>query len=309
MGSLALSLAAIPAALAAQPTDWGIWHQAAGSDMMAEIEWFDAMTLWIITVITIFVTALLVWVMVRYNRRANPEPSKTTHNTLVEVVWTVVPIVILIVIAIPSFKLLDDQLAPEEEPTMTVKAIGQTWYWDYEYQDETELSFSSNMLLEEDRAEAGKEDKAAYPRLLAVDNELVVPSGVSGPPCRYRKIIVSGWISGVSVYCICGRRGGWSGQNGWEGCRSMGERWRSHRMRAWGGRLGGKRVQGSVCRCRIHQRRLRLGGHCGWLPLDVYQGALVSDTRRNCCRQKESVRGVGTHSTIQDWKKSESRVE
>lgn len=160
-----------------QPIDWGLWHQESGSDMMAQIAWFDLYTFWFITPITLFVTALLLWVMIRYNKNANPNPSKTTHNTMVEVVWTVVPIIVLIAIAIPSFQLLDDQLAPEEEPTLTIKAIGQTWYWDYEYQDDSEISFSSNMLTEEDRDEAGKQDKAEYPRLLAVDNELVVPVG------------------------------------------------------------------------------------------------------------------------------------
>lgn len=167
---------ALPA-YAAQPTDWGLWHQEAGSDMMASIEWFDLYTFWFITPITIFVLLLLVWVMVRYNARSNPDPSKTSHNTTIEVVWTVAPIVILIAIAVPSFELLDRQLEPSEEPTVTVKAIGQTWYWDYEYQDENELSFSSNMLQEGDRADTGKTDKSEYPRLLAVDNELVVPVG------------------------------------------------------------------------------------------------------------------------------------
>lgn len=175
--ALGLTLASSVSALAAQPTPWGIWHQEAGSDMMAQITWFDAYTFWFITPITIFVTILLGWVMIRYNRRNNPNPTKTTHNTMIEVVWTVVPIIVLIAIAIPSFQLLEDQLAPEEEPTLTVKAIGQTWYWDYEYQDESEISFSANMLTDEDRGEYGKEDKAKYPRLLVVDNELVVPVG------------------------------------------------------------------------------------------------------------------------------------
>ena len=165
------------AGFAAQPVEWGLWHQPAGSEMMAFIEWFDIYTFWFITPITIFVTLLLLWVMIRYNKKSNPTPSKTTHNTMIEVVWTVAPIMILIALAIPSFQLLEEQLAPTEEPTMTVKAIGQQWYWEYEYQDESELSFSSYMLTEADRASYGKEDKAKYPRLLVVDNELVVPVG------------------------------------------------------------------------------------------------------------------------------------
>ena len=120
---------------AAQPTDWGIWHQEAGSDMMASIEWFDLYTFWFITPITILVLLLLLWVMVRYNARANPDPSKNSHNTTIEAIWTVGPILILIAIAIPSFELLDNQLEPGEEPTVTVKAIGQTWYWE---RDETQ---------------------------------------------------------------------------------------------------------------------------------------------------------------------------
>jgi len=184
MGSIFKGISGIGALLgstvagyAAQPVDWQIWHQEAATDMMASIEWFDAYTFWFITPITIFVMFLLGYVMFRFRASANPVASKTSHNTAIEVVWTVAPIVILIAIALPSFQLLNSQFDPGEEPTVTVKAIGQTWYWDYEYQDEGELSFSSNMMAEEDREGSGKEDKAVYPRLLAVDNELVVPVG------------------------------------------------------------------------------------------------------------------------------------
>lgn len=176
-GALAAFLSSTTASLAAQPYPWQIWHQEAGSDMMASIEWFDLYTFWFITPITIFVLVLLALVMIKFRASANPQPSKTSHNTAIEVVWTVAPIVILIAIALPSFQLLEEQFDPGEEPTVTVKAIGQTWYWDYEYQDENEVSFSSNMLQEGDRGSYGKEDKAAYPRLLAVDNEMVVPVG------------------------------------------------------------------------------------------------------------------------------------
>ena len=164
-------------AFAAQPEPWQIWHQPAGSDIMARIEWFDAYTLWFIVPITIFVMILLLIVMVRFNKKANPTPSRTSHNTMIEVIWTVVPILILIAIAVPSLDLLDRQLAPEEEPQLTVKATGYQWYWGYEYQDGEAISFDSIMLKEDEREAAGKSDKAAYPRLLAVDNELVVPVG------------------------------------------------------------------------------------------------------------------------------------
>jgi len=179
LASIMTSIAALSAfagsAFAAQPIDKGIWHQEPASKMMEDIIWFDAYTFWFITPITIFVMLLLAWVMFRYSAKRNPAPSKNSHNTLVEVAWTVIPIIILIAIALPSFKLLDDQFNPGEEPGLTIKATGQQWYWDFEYQDGSEIEFSSNMLEEDDREDAGKTDKAAYPRLLAVDNEVVVP--------------------------------------------------------------------------------------------------------------------------------------
>jgi cytochrome c oxidase subunit 2 len=172
---LAAFVALFKPAFAGQPEPWQIWHQVPGSDMMARIEWFDLYTLWFIVPITLLVFALLLIVMVRFNRKANPQPSRTSHNTLIEVIWTVGPIVVLVAIAIPSFDLLDRQLAPEEQPEMTVKATGYQWYWGYEYQDGDEISFDSIMLREGDFEDAGKTDKSMYPRLLAVDNEMVVP--------------------------------------------------------------------------------------------------------------------------------------
>lgn len=172
--SLVLFLAAT-SAFAAQPEPWQMWHQPAGSDIMAYVEWFDIYTLWFIVPITILVLGLLAYAIVRFNAKSNPVPSRTSHNTLIEVIWTVAPIIVLIAIAIPSFDLLDRQVAPEEEPEMTVKATGFQWYWGYEYQDGDELSFDSIMLRDGDFEAAGKGDKSMYPRLLAVDNEMVVP--------------------------------------------------------------------------------------------------------------------------------------
>ena len=118
-------------------------------------------------------------VMFRFRESANPVPSKTSHNTLIEVIWTVGPVVILLFLAIPSFQLLTAQLSPED-PKLTIKATGYQWYWGYEYQTaENPLSFDSLILKDEDRAAAGKEDRSAYPRLLAVDNEVVVPVNTS----------------------------------------------------------------------------------------------------------------------------------
>jgi cytochrome c oxidase subunit 2 len=158
------------------PKPWQIWHQNANSEIMRDITWFDHYTLWFIGPIVLFVLALLIIVMVRFSARSNPNPSRTSHNTFIEVVWTIVPILILVAIAIPSFELLDKQLAPEEKPEMTVKATGYQWYWGYEYQDDNALSFDSLMLRDPDEfTSLGKTDGQTYPRLLAVDNELVVP--------------------------------------------------------------------------------------------------------------------------------------
>jgi len=134
---------------------------------MENIVWFHDFLLYIITAITVFVLVLLVIVIVRFNARANPIPSRTTHNTLIEIAWTIIPIVILMVIAVPSFKLLFFQLnIPAAD--LTVKATGKQWYWSYNYPDNGQIEFDSLMLKEGER-------KEGQPRLLAVDNEMVVP--------------------------------------------------------------------------------------------------------------------------------------
>ena len=163
-------------AYADQPIAWSASLQPAASSIMEEIHWFNNYTLWFIVPITIFVLALLIIVMVRFNEKANPVPSKVSHNTAIELIWTIGPVVILLFLAIPSFQLLTNELAPTEEPQLTVKATGNQWYWSYEYQVDKPLTFDSLLLTsDEDRTKVGKEDKAKYPRLLAVDNELVVP--------------------------------------------------------------------------------------------------------------------------------------
>ena len=201
------------------PQDWEIWHQAAGSPIMVAIEDFGVLTLWVIVPITLFVLALIAWVLFKYRASVHPVPEKTTHNTLVEVVWTLGPIAILVFLAIPSFQLLTAQFTPPEPPSVTIKATGYQWYWGYEYQDgaATEqtgasaagaeapaageaaagteapaevaeaLSFESRPIGLDDvvgvekasaeREEYGKTDLRLYPRLLAVDNELVLPVG------------------------------------------------------------------------------------------------------------------------------------
>ncbi len=179
----------VPIAFAssAELKDWAIWFQPAASEMMERIEWFSIHTFRFIVPIAVFVTILLLFVMTRFNARANPEPTTTSHNSLIEVIWTVVPIIILVMIAIPSFDLLNRQIDPKAEPDMTIKATGSQWYWGYEYQDEDDLSFDSVLIgrekysdpdtAKEEREEYGKSDEDKYPYLLAVDNELVVPVG------------------------------------------------------------------------------------------------------------------------------------
>lgn len=162
-------LASAGAALAGvgQPSAWEIGLQDAASPVMVDITSFHNFLLWIITAITVFVLVLLVIVMVRFNARANPTPSRTTHNALIEVVWTIVPVIILVAIAVPSFRLLFLEL-DNPKPDLTVKATGKQWYWTYNYPDNGDFEF--DLLLVED-----KDLKPGQPRLLTVDNDLVVP--------------------------------------------------------------------------------------------------------------------------------------
>ena len=153
-------------AWASQPVPWQMTFQPAATPIMERVTAFNELVFWIIAVITLFVLGLLLVIIVRFRASANPEPSTTSHNTVLEVLWTVVPIIILIVIAIPSFKLLYyiDEV-PESE--LTIKVIGHQWYWSYEYPDQ-EISFDSNMIPED-------ELKPGQIRLLEVDNRVVVP--------------------------------------------------------------------------------------------------------------------------------------
>jgi cytochrome c oxidase subunit 2 len=149
------------------PTPWQTGLQDAGSPVMENIIWFHHLLLIVITLITAFVLALLVWVMVRFNQRAHPTPSRTTHRTSLEVAWTVIPICILVLIAVPSFRLLFlEQNVPPAD--VTVKATGKQWYWSYGYPDQGKFEFDSLMVQDKDL----KQDQ---PRLLSVDNDMVVP--------------------------------------------------------------------------------------------------------------------------------------
>jgi cytochrome c oxidase subunit II len=132
----------------------------------------------IITAISLFVLALLIWVVLRYRASANPTPSRTTHNTFIEVVWTLAPVLILLVIAVPSIQLLAHQYAPPKAD-LTVKVIGNQWYWTYQYPDNGDFELVSNLLKEPGQAGKGERTRtdADGPRLLAVDERLVVPVG------------------------------------------------------------------------------------------------------------------------------------
>ena len=153
-------------ALASQPKPWQLGFQDAATDNMTQITNFNDFLLILMAAITLVVLGLMVYVMLRFNAKSNPEPSKTTHNTLVEVVWTVVPILILVIIAIPSFRLLYYQrVLPEAD--MTIKATGYQWYWGYEYPDHGGFAFDSLMLNDDERGD--------QPRLLATDTAMVVP--------------------------------------------------------------------------------------------------------------------------------------
>ncbi len=153
--------------LAKQPSEWQIGFQEAGSPLMQQLINLHDFVFWIITAITVFVFVLMAYVCVRFSAKNNKKPSKTTHNSLLEVAWTVIPAVILVVIAIPSFRLLYNQ-NDFSNIDMTIKATGYTWYWNYEYPDHESITFDS-IMLEEDELE---EDQ---PRLLSTDYQLVVP--------------------------------------------------------------------------------------------------------------------------------------
>lgn len=194
------------AALADQPREWQFNLQEAASPLMDRIHSFHTLLLYIIFGVSAFVLVLLLWVMLRYNARANPTPSKTTHNTMIEVVWTVVPILILVVIAVPSFRLLyySDKAT---EATVTIKARGHQWYWSYVYETSYQVDgqgkpvtkegkpadnlanarfvFDSRIACRGSKDDTDKKNCAAFEqvngrkpvRLLDVDNPVVIPVG------------------------------------------------------------------------------------------------------------------------------------
>ena len=165
-GVAAAALAWGTAALAT-PYNYQMGMQPAASPVMERIETFHTLLVYIIVAISLFVLALLVWIVIRYNHRANPVPSKTHHNALLEVAWTIIPVIILVIIAVPSFKLLYYEAAIPK-PDVKIRAIGKQWFWTYEY-PASKFGFDSVILSDDDAKKAGE------PRLLGVDHVVVVP--------------------------------------------------------------------------------------------------------------------------------------
>ena len=166
--AILLGAAAAPAlAGLGQPSPWQLGLQESATPVMDVITSFHNMLLYVITLIAGFVLLLLLIVIVRFNRSANPTPSRTTHNTVVEVAWTIIPVCILVFIAVPSFRLLflQQNIPPAD---LTVKATGKQWFWSYGYPDQGKFEFDSLLVDEKDL-------KPDQPRLLTVDNEMVVP--------------------------------------------------------------------------------------------------------------------------------------
>lgn len=188
------------AALAAQPQPWQLGMQPSASPIKDFIASFHNMLLVIITLITIFVLALLLYTMVRFRASANPNPSKTAHHTPLEVVWTAVPILILAVIAIPSFKLIYfADKAPDAE--FTLKVTGRQWYWNYQYPDHGDFQFDSYMVQDADL-------KPGQTRLLEVDNRVVVPVGAKIRVTLHGADVIHSWFVpalGVQKYTMPGR--------------------------------------------------------------------------------------------------------
>ncbi len=158
---------ALPAV--ALPTNYETGFQAAASPVMEQIEDFHRLLVWIIVAVCLFVLGLLVWIVIKYRAGANAVPSKVHHNTLLEVAWTLIPVIILVFIAVPSFRLLYFEAAVPK-PDVTIKAIGKQWFWTYEYPGSAAgFTFDSLGLSDADAAKANK------PRLLGTDNAIYVP--------------------------------------------------------------------------------------------------------------------------------------
>jgi len=190
---------AVPGVIGA-PHPWETGLQISATPIKHMMSDFHSLLLVIITLITLFVLALLAYVVVRFNRNRNPVPTRTSHNTLLEVAWTVAPVVILVVIAVPSFKLLyaADRTSNAE---LTVKVVGHQWYWEYQYPDAGDVGFDSYLVPDSDL-------KPGQPRLLTVDNNLVVPAGTNIRFLLTGADVIHSWFVpslGIQLHAVPGR--------------------------------------------------------------------------------------------------------
>jgi cytochrome c oxidase subunit 2 len=182
------------------PIPWGTGLQPAGGVLKERIHDFNTLVLWIIVAICVFVLALLAYVIVKFNAKAHPTPSRTSHNTVLEIAWTVVPVLILVIIAIPSFRLLyfEDRA---RDADLTINVQGRQWYWHYEYPDQGGFAFDSRPIPEEDL-------KAGQLRNLTVDEPLVVPAGATVRVITTGQDVIHSFFVpslGVQKYSIPGR--------------------------------------------------------------------------------------------------------
>src|SRR5215813_2595584 len=185
---------------AAEPKPWQLGFQPPATPVKDRLSAFHDELLIIITLITLFVLGLLLYVIIRFNQQRNPVPSRTSHNTVIEMLWTVVPVLILVIIAIPSFKLMY-YMDRVPNPEMTIKVTGHQWYWSYEYPDQDGLSFDSNLIPDADL-------KPGQKRLLDVDNPLVVPIDTVIRVYVTGTDVIHSWFVpsfGVQQYAIVGR--------------------------------------------------------------------------------------------------------
>ena len=169
--SVAVLVTLASTAIGAVPRNWGLGFQEPATEQARTLQDFHNMLVVVITAIAFFVLALMVYVVMRFRASRNPVPSRTSHNTVVEVLWTVVPVVILVLIAIPSFRILY-YLDRTDKAEMTLKIVGRQWYWSYEYPDDGNFTFDSTLVPE-------NEIKPGQYRLLEVDNRVVLPVGTN----------------------------------------------------------------------------------------------------------------------------------
>jgi cytochrome c oxidase subunit II len=199
--AIAGSVAVAAVAWAAEPKPWQLGFQPAATPVKDQINWLhNDILMPIITVITVFVLGMLVYVMWRFHHTRNPVPTRITHNTVIEILWTVVPVIVLVIVAIPSFKLMYfmDRVPNAD---MTIKVTAHQWYWSYAYPDQADLSFDSNIVEDKDL-------KPGQKRLLEVDNPLVIPVGAKVRVLVTGTDVLHSWFVpsfGVQEYAVIGR--------------------------------------------------------------------------------------------------------